>query len=162
MSDPRITAIQPPWAVEGGRVSIEGRDLVDGMGEGSPPEVHIGSLPARVVSASSRSVSVTVPAGLDGGRTVVRIGEAAVATGFLDVGRPVATGVHQVDNPVIDGDGTLFVTYSGPRGERSPRQFMRSIRISRAFCMHPALPGRMSMPCSTVPPESSKARKRAR
>ena len=125
MSDPRITAIQPSWAVEGGRVSIEGHDLVDGMGEGPPPEVHIGSLPARVVSASSRSLSVTVPAGLDGGRTAVRIGDAAVATGVLDVGRPVATGVHQVDNPVVDGDGTLFVTYSGPRGERSPVSIFR-------------------------------------
>ena len=125
MSDPRITAIQPLWAVAGGRVTVEGRDLVDGEGAGPPPEVSIGPLPARVVAASPRAVSVTVPAGLDGGRTAVRIGDAAAATAFLDVGRPVATGVHQVDNPVIDGDGTLFVTYSGPRGERAPVSIFR-------------------------------------
>ncbi len=125
MSDPRITAIQPSWAVDGGRVAIEGHDLVGGDREALPPEVRIGPLPARVVAASSRSVSVTVPAGLDGGRTAVRIGGASGAAAFLDVGRPVATGVHQVDNPVIDGDGTLFVTYSGPRGERAPVSIFR-------------------------------------
>lgn len=125
MSHPRITSIQPLWAVEGGRVTLEGHDLVDGDGEGPPPEVHVGPLPARVVAASPRSVSVTVPAGLDGGRTAVRVGAAAGGEAFIDVGRPVATGVHQVDNPVIDGNGTLFVTYSGSRGERSPVSVFR-------------------------------------
>ena len=125
MSEPRIAAVQPLWAVEGGRVTIRGHDLAGGDREALLPEVRIGPFPARVVSASPRSVSVTVPAGLDGGRTVVRIGGASGATAFLEIGRPVATGVHQVDNPVIDGDGTLFVTYSGPRGERSPVSIFR-------------------------------------
>ena len=123
MSGPRITAVRPSWAVEGGRVTVEGHALVDGDGQGPVPEVLFDALPARVVAASPRSVSVTVPPGLDGGRTAVRVGGAAPA--FVDVGRPVATGVHQVDNPVIDGDGTLFVTYSGSRGEKSPVSVFR-------------------------------------
>lgn len=123
MSDPRITAVRPPWAVEGGRVAVEGHALVDGDGQGPVPEVFFDSQPARVVAASPRSVSVTVPPGLDGGRTAVRVGGAPPA--FVDVGRPVATGVHQVDSPVIDGDGTLFVTYSGSRGEKSPVSVFR-------------------------------------
>ena len=98
---------------------------MDGDGEGPLPDVFFDSLPARVVAASPRSVSVTVPAGLDGGRTEVRVGGPSGATAFVDVGRPVATGVHQVDNPVVDGDGTLYVTYSGPRGERSPVSVFR-------------------------------------
>ena len=127
MSDPRITAVQPSWALEGGRITLEGRDLLSGDGDGEVtlPEVRIGPLPARVVAASSRWVSVTVPAGLDGGRTAVRIGGATRAAQFIDVGRAVATGVHQVDNPLTDGDGTLFVTYSGSRGERSPVSVFR-------------------------------------
>lgn len=125
MPEPRITAVQPPWAVEGGRITIRGEGLGSGDGEALLPEVRIGASTARVVAASPRSVSVTVPAGLDGGRTPVRVGGASGATAFLEVGRPVATGVHQVDNPVIDGDGTLFVTYSGPRGERSPVSIFR-------------------------------------
>ena len=106
-------------------MAIEGHDLVDGDGNGPPPEVRIGPLPTRVVAASPTSVSVIVPAGLDGGRTAVRIGGASGAGAFVDVGRAVANGVHQVDNPVIDGDGTLFVTYSGSRGERSPVSVFR-------------------------------------
>lgn len=125
MSEPRITAIQPLWAVEGGRVTIQGQDLAGGAHEDLLPEVRVGALPARVVAASPRSVSVVVPAGLDGGRTAVRIGGTSGATAFVDVGRPVATGVHQVDNPVIDSHGTLFVTYSGSRGERSPVAIFR-------------------------------------
>ena len=96
-----------------------------GSGEGPLPPVLFGSVPARVVAASPRSVSVSVPAGLDGGRTTVRVGGESGATALVDVGRPVATGVHQVDNPAIDGDGTLFVTYSGSRGERSPVSVFR-------------------------------------
>ncbi len=106
-------------------MTLEGHDLMDGDGEGLPPDVRIGPLTARVVAASPQSVSVTVPAGLDGGRTAVQLGGAAGATAVLDVGRPIAAGVHQVDNPVIDADGALFVTYSGPRGERSPVSIFR-------------------------------------
>ena len=125
MSRPRITAIQPLWAVEGGRVAIEGHSLVNGDGDGPPPDVFFDSVPARVVAASPRSVSVTVPEGLDGGRTAVRVGGESGDPVFVDLGRAVATGVHQVDSPVIDGDGTLFVTYSGSRGERSPVSVFR-------------------------------------
>ena len=122
MSEPRITAVEPLWAVEGGRITIRGDGLDGGDREPGPPQVRIGPSIARVVAASARSVSVTVPAGLDGGRTAVRVGGAS---GFVEVGRPVATGLHQVDNPVVDGDGTLFVTYSGSRGERSPVSIFR-------------------------------------
>ena len=34
-------------------------------------------------------------------------------TAFVEVGAPLATGLHQVDNPVFDRDGNLYVTYSG-------------------------------------------------
>jgi outer membrane protein assembly factor BamB len=87
--------------------------------------VLFDALPARVVAASAHAVSVIVPPGLDGGRTAVRVGDVSEASAFVDVGRPMATGVHLVDSPVIDGDGTLFVTYSGSRGEKSPVSVFR-------------------------------------
>ncbi len=118
-----MASIQPLWAVEGGRVTIEGTDLAPD--DGHLPEVHVGSLPARVVHASRRSVSVIVPSGLEGGHTRVRIGTVLGETAFIEVGTPVATGLHQVDNPAIGGDGALYVTYSGTRGERSPVSVFR-------------------------------------
>ena len=116
VSRPRITAIQPLWALEGGRITIEGTDLTS---EGHDlPEVWLGSAQARVVRASHDAVSVIVPAGLASGHTPVRVGGALGETAFVEVGVPVATGVHQVDNPVFDR-GYLYLTYSGTRDEQA-------------------------------------------
>ena len=41
-------------------------------------------------------------------------------TAYVDIGAPLATGLHQVDNPAFDRDGNLFVTFSGSRGQQSP------------------------------------------
>ena len=123
MARPRITALNPTAAVEGGRITIEGADLVPD--ESRLPEVRIGALPAQVVRASPAALSVIVPSGAEGGRTPVRVGEAAGETAFLQVGRPVATGLHQVDNPAVDAEGSIYVTYSGTRGERSPVSVFR-------------------------------------
>jgi sugar lactone lactonase YvrE len=43
----------------------------------------------------------------------------------LEVGVPWATGLHQVDNPVFDTDGRLYVTYSGARGQEAPVSVFR-------------------------------------
>ena len=123
MARPRITSIHPLWALEGGRVTIEGGDLVPD--ESDLPDVRLGPLPARVVHASRHSVSLIVPSGLDGGRTPVRVGAAPGETAFIEVGVAVATGLHQVDNPAVDAAGSLYVTYSGTRGERSPVSIFR-------------------------------------
>jgi sugar lactone lactonase YvrE len=41
------------------------------------------------------------------------------------VGRTFATGLHQVDNPVFDGLGRLYVTHSGGRGVKVPVSIYR-------------------------------------
>ena len=108
----RLTSIQPHWAVEGGRVTIHGSGFpVDKL---QVPVVTIGDATARTVYASPNRISVLVPAGLDGGRTTVRVADVPGETALLDVGTPLATGLHQVDNPVFDRDGNLYVTYSDP------------------------------------------------
>jgi sugar lactone lactonase YvrE len=113
----RITAVHPLWALEGGRVTINGeRFSVDPL----PPEVTIGGTPARLAFASSRALTAIVPSGLDGGQTPVRVGSAAGETAFVEIGVPLATGLHQVDNPVFDSAGNLYVTFSGSRGQQPP------------------------------------------
>lgn len=120
---PRITAVRPPRAVEGGRVTLEGADLrPDGT---SLPDVRLGAQSARVACASKRAVSVVVPPGVEGGRTPVRVGAARRETAFIDVGVRLATGLHQVDNPAVDGDGAIYCTCSGPRGEQAPVSVFR-------------------------------------
>jgi sugar lactone lactonase YvrE len=121
---PRVAAIHPLWAIEGGRITLEGTDFP--IDRTRPPEVRIGDQPARVVLASSTRIGVTVPAGLtDGGPAPVRIEGVPGETAFVTVAMPFATGLHQVDNPVFDADGNLFVTYSGTRGQQVPVSIFR-------------------------------------
>ena len=123
MSPSPVTAIHPLSAIEGGRLTIEGSEFpVDGP---ILPEVRIGSQRARLVFASSTRLIAIVPAGLEVGRVTVRVGEGSGVTAFVDVGVPFAAGLHQVDNPVFDRDGNLYVTYSGTRGQQVPVSIFR-------------------------------------
>src|SRR3954470_20841268 len=115
---PRVTAVRPMWAIEGGRIHIEGTEFPVDLPR--VPDVHIGGVPARVVQASSSSLSVIVPAGLESGSAPSRIAGVAGETLFVDIAGQFATGLHQVDNPVFDRDGNLYVTYSGTRGQQVP------------------------------------------
>src|SRR5215831_11434097 len=114
----RVTAIHPRWAIEGGRISIHGSRFP--LDEPTLPTVRIGSVPARVVFASTTRLDVLVPAGLDGGPAPVRIDGLAGETPIIDVAATFATGLHQVDNPIFDRDDNLYVTYSGTRGQQVP------------------------------------------
>ena len=116
-SSSRISAVHPLWAVEGGRVTIEGSDLPV---EPALPRVTIGGLPARLTAASSTEVTTIVPAGLEGGHTPIRIDEFAGETAYVEIGTPLATGLHQVDSPAIDVSGNVYVTFSGSRGQQGP------------------------------------------
>jgi sugar lactone lactonase YvrE len=50
----------------------------------------------------------------------VRLSRTPGESVYVSLGAPVATGVHQVDSPLFDADGNLFVTFSGPRGQQVP------------------------------------------
>ena len=112
----RISGVRPLRAVEGGWVAISG----DGFTCDPPPEVSLGPLTARIVTASRRELKVCVPSGLDGGRTPVRVDSAPGETAYVDIGAPIATGLHQVDSPIFDDSGNLYVTFSGSRGQQAP------------------------------------------
>jgi sugar lactone lactonase YvrE len=120
---PRISSVQPVWAIEGGRVRIEG----DGFHAAGDHllEVRVGAAEARIVRASPRSLTIVVPGGLSGGSTPVRLGGMPGATAFLEVGAPLATGVHQVDSPAFDAEGNLYLTYSGTREHQAPVSIFR-------------------------------------
>src|SRR4051812_46576839 len=118
----RVSAIHPQAAIEGGRISLHGEGFaVDGP---FLPEVRIGDSRARVVYASSTGLGAIVPPGLEGGRATVRVAGASDTT-HLDIASPFATGLHQVDNPMFDRQGNLYVTFSGTRGQQVPVSIFR-------------------------------------
>lgn len=116
-----IASVAPLRAVEGGRVAV--------LGEGFPvehlPSATIGDQQARTLFASPTKVVLAVPPDLEGGRTPIRLQDLPGETIFVTVGAPWATGLHQVDNPVFDSEGNLFVTYSGSRGQEAPVSVFR-------------------------------------
>jgi DNA-binding beta-propeller fold protein YncE len=123
MRAPVVTRITPSQAIEGGRIAIDGEGFaVDGP---ELPEVRIGNAVMRVVYASPSRLSAIVPAGLDVGRAPVRIAGVAGATAYIDVAAPFAAGLHQVDSPVFDRAGNLYVTFSGTRGQQVPVSIFR-------------------------------------
>lgn len=116
-----VTAVRPLKATAGGRLTLDGRGFpVDPL-----PVVTIGALPARVVFASSSRLVVLVPEDLEPGPAPLRLGLLPGESFMLDAASEWATGLHQVDNPVFDQAGNLFVTYSGSRGQESPVSIFR-------------------------------------
>ena len=112
-----ITAIRPGWTVPGGRVAITGVGLP--LLPDGPPHVLVGAEPAQVVSASRSLVRLVVPPTAEGGTTSVRFEELHGETVYLEIGRVLAGGVHQVDSPLFDRAGRLYATHSGSRDSKA-------------------------------------------
>ena len=119
---PRIASLRPWRATPGGRIHIDGGPFT--LGD-DLPIIRIGNDRVRAAFASSSWMAATVPASPAGGATPVRIDGVAGETAFLDVGRELVTGVHAVDSPLIDVDGSVFVTCSGSRGQQTPVSIYR-------------------------------------
>jgi sugar lactone lactonase YvrE len=120
----RITTITPRRAIEGARVSIEGSGFdIDGP---ALPDVRMSGVAARIVYGSSTRLDVIVPSGLEAGPAAIAIdGTPASTSAVLHIAAPFATGLHQVDNPVFDAAGNLYVTFSGTRGQQVPVSIFR-------------------------------------
>lgn len=120
---PVLTSLEPVRVVEGGRLWLRG----DGFPqpESTSDLVSIGGVPARMSFAAPDRMAVVVPAGLDGGETPVKVSWLPGATLYARIGSLVATGLHQVDNPVFGPDGSLYVTYSGTRGQEATVSIFR-------------------------------------
>jgi DNA-binding beta-propeller fold protein YncE len=117
-----VTAVRPAWAIEGGRITIEGTGFP--VDRPQLPGVRIGGAPARAVFASTKQIDVLLPSGLDGGQAEIAIDDI-VSPLTLGVAAAFATGLHQVDIPVFDSHGNLYVTYSGTRGQEVPVSIFR-------------------------------------
>jgi sugar lactone lactonase YvrE len=110
--------LQPAWALPGARVYLTSTHLpspIDG-----PPRVFVGDDEARVIAASSRGIRFVVPPGSSGGTLTVRIEGAPDDGAPLLVGRMLTTDIHQVDSPLFDDAGRLYVTHSGGRDTHVP------------------------------------------
>jgi sugar lactone lactonase YvrE len=121
---PHIEAVAPSFALPGGEVRIIGKSL-------RPPElrrpsVHFGEIEGSVLISSDDFLVARVPEGAASGPVIVRTdvntnGGGNVSNSHpIKVAVPVADNLHPVTNPALDREGNLFVTFSGPRGQKTP------------------------------------------
>ena len=145
---PVLTSLEPVRVVEGGRLWLRG----DGFPE---PEttadlVTIGGVSARMAFAAPDRMAVVVPRGLDGGETPVKVAWLPGATLYARVGTLLATGLHQVDNPVFGSDGNLYATYSGTRGQEAT---VSIFRITNSGAREPFVHGLVNPTSMAVGPD---------
>ena len=134
MPRPRIASVSPLRAVEGGRVTLRGQ----GFSVDPRSAITLDEHPARVVFASSSQLTFIVPSEHEGGAAAIRVDGLPGETTYVSIGATWATGLHQVDNPVFDAHGNLFVTYSGSRGQEAP---VSIFRVTRAGTRQPFASG---------------------
>src|SRR5437660_8730940 len=115
---PHIERVAPAAAIPGGEITIHGRDFVSSA---QPcPVVRFGEAEASVALASENRLVARVPEGANGG--VVRVATAGHESQPhpVHIGLQIADNLNPVANPAVDMDGNIFVTFSGPRGQRVP------------------------------------------
>lgn len=121
MADITIKNVVPKAALPGGEVVIEysGRELAGT----SQPEVRFGDFSAQVTMASSEQIIAKVPESSSelGTSELIVATNGDTSTPFpYEIGRKLASNLHPVANPAIDGEGNVYATYSGRRGQKTP------------------------------------------
>ena len=115
---PRIDRVTPAAAIPGGEVSILGRGF--SPGGRARPLVRFGEAEGGLLLAGDTRLIARVPEGASGGTVRVSTGAAESRAHPIAIGVQVADNLHPVANPAVDAEGNIYVTFSGPRGQRVP------------------------------------------
>jgi sugar lactone lactonase YvrE len=115
---PHIETVVPAAALPGGEVRIIGSAL-------KPPElrrprVRFGEVEGAVVISSDDFLIARVPDGAVTGPVVVSTNGTMSNGHEVRVAVPIAENLHPVANPALDGEGNIYVTFSGTRGQKVP------------------------------------------
>jgi sugar lactone lactonase YvrE len=115
---PRIESVTPAAAIPGGEVEIRGSGFT--TRSRAMPSVHFGEAQATLALASAQRLVVRVPEGAAGGTVRVATAEQESQPFPVAIGMQIADNLHPVASPAVDSEGNIFVTFSGPRGQRVP------------------------------------------
>ncbi len=115
---PRIDRVEPAAALPGGEIRIIGsglrpRDL-------RRPRVQFGEIEGAVVISADQFLIARVPDGAHSGPVVVETGDFSSNAHEVRVAVTIAENLHPVTNPALDGEGNIYVTFSGSRGQKVP------------------------------------------
>ena len=115
---PHIDRILPSAAIPGGEIAIYGSGFTSR--HGARPLVRFGETEAAVSLASSNRLIVRVPENAISGALQVIQADQESQPFPVSVGFQIADNLHPVTNAAVDPNGNIYVTFSGPRGQRVP------------------------------------------
>jgi hypothetical protein len=115
---PRIDRIVPAAAIPGGEVVIYGSSFASRTG--ARPVVHFGEADGSLMLATDNRLIARVPDNANGGTVSVANANGESQPHPIAVGMQIADNLHPVGNPAVDANGNIYVTFSGPRGQRVP------------------------------------------
>jgi len=115
---PHIEAVSPSAALPGGEVRIVGSGFR--LPDLRRPRVRFGDCEAPIVISADDFVIARVPVGAASGSVVVSTNGNSSNEHPVKVATLIADNLHPVTNPAIDAEGSVYVTFSGPRGQKVP------------------------------------------
>lgn len=131
---PQIERVMPAAGIAGGEVTIHGRGFA---GQNHRlPQVKFGDSDASVLIASDDFLVATVPEGPGSNSLRVSTEGGETRPVAFEIGTLVADNLHPVANPAVDAEGTIYVTFSGRRGQKVP---ISLYKIDRQYTIKPFL-----------------------
>jgi sugar lactone lactonase YvrE len=115
---PKIESVKPAAALPGGEVFIRGSGF--SSRNHTRPQVHFGAAEGSLMLASENLLIARVPDGAAGGAVRVCMGTVESAPFPMALGAQIVDNLHPVGNPAVDGEGNIYVTFSGQRGQKVP------------------------------------------
>jgi len=115
---PHIERISPAAAIPGGEVTVYGSGFTSR--NGGRPLVRFGDTEAALSLCSNNRLIAKVPEGATANTIQVVNAERESQPFPVLLALQIADNLHPVANPVIDSLGNIYVTFSGPRGQRVP------------------------------------------
>src|SRR5215472_8664902 len=113
---PHIERVTRAAAIPGGEITIYGRGFVSQ--KHARPVVRFGEAEAALSLSSENRLIARVPDGAMGGTVQVATDGHESKQHPVHIGLQIADNLHPVANPAVDHDGNIYVTFSGPRGQR--------------------------------------------
>jgi sugar lactone lactonase YvrE len=134
---PQLVSLSPAAAMPGGDVELRGSGLLGA--EGILPQVTVGDTAAYLLLSRPGRTVVQIAQGTISGEVVLQRGDGEASNALdLQAAVPMADGLHPVANPAVDGEGNVYATVSGARGQSVP---VSIFSIARDFQVRPFVRG---------------------
>ena len=108
----------PTAAIPGGDITIYGSGFESR--NNTRPIVRFGETEGSLVVSAEDFIIARVPEGASGGTVRVATARAESPPFPIALGVQIAENLHPVANPAVDGEGNIYVTFSGQRGQKVP------------------------------------------